>query len=122
MKFIFSFINHKKVIFDQMCRTINFNKSTAAEDGLSRQASCIHVSWLRGNFSKSILGLILNNRWTVNDHFCKLQADRGSQRTAIRQTESILRARLGRNLWDIQWWMSLTSVPGNVLPEQSLNN
>jgi len=35
--------NKQKVSFDQ---TISFNKSTGAEDRLSRQASGIHVSWL----------------------------------------------------------------------------
>lgn len=99
--FFFSFINHKK--------------STGTEDRLSRQASFIHVSWLWGNVSRSILGLILSNLWTVNDHFWKLQVDGESQRAGKKQTKSILRARLGRNLWDIQWWMSLTSVLGNAL-------
>lgn len=112
----------KKAIFDQIFHAINFNKSTRAEDGLSRQASCIHVSWLWGNFSKSILGLILSNLWTVNDDFWKLQVDRVSQRAGKFQTKSILRARLGRNLWDIQWCMSLASISGNAVTKQSLNN
>lgn len=117
-----SFINHQEVIFDQIFHAINFDKSTGTEDGLSRQAGCIHVSWLWGNFSKSILGLILSNLWTVNLTFLKIAGGQGVLVAGKTQTKPILRERLGRNLWDIQLWTSLTSVPGNSLTEQSLNN
>lgn len=110
----------KKVNFDQIFHAISFNKSTGAEDKLPRQASCTPGSWHGESFSKSILRLILSNLWTADDCFWKLQVDRDSQRTVKRWTKSIFRARLGRNLWDVQWWMNLTSVLGNALTEQSL--